>query len=95
MKDKIVKVITKVFGYGIMIALFAGGLSFFGYLAAMIIGGDKAEAICTFIYKQYFPVVFIITATLILLGLVKMYICGEQAFTAGKKKKTDKAVKEE
>ena len=86
MKDKIVKIMTTVFGYGIMICLFAGGLSFFGFLVAIIIGGDTASSICTFIYKQYFPVVFIVTSALILLGLIRMYICGEYVFTAGKKK---------
>ena len=88
MKEKILKVMTVVFGYGIMICLFAGGLSFFGYLAALIIGGETATAICTFIYKQYFPVVFIVTSAMILLGLIKMYISREHTFTANRKKKT-------
>ena len=94
MKEKIVKVMTVIFGYGIMITLFAGGLSFFGYLAALIIGGETADAICTFLYKQYFPVVFIVSGAMILLGLVKMYLCREKAFTPNRKKKTgnDEAV---
>ena len=35
------KFLKTVFGYGIMIVLFAGGLTFFGYLAALIVGGGN------------------------------------------------------
>ncbi len=38
-----------IFGYGNMISLFVGGLTFFGYVAALIIGGSMAENICVFI----------------------------------------------
>ena len=47
---KISNVLKMVFGYGIMLTLFAGGLTFFGYVAALMIGGDTAAAICTVIY---------------------------------------------
>ena len=42
---KISAALRVVFGYGIMICLFAGGLTFFGYLAALCIGGEVATAI--------------------------------------------------
>ena len=35
------KYLKTVFGYGIMIVLFAGGLTFFGYVAALIVGGGN------------------------------------------------------
>ena len=94
MKEKIVKILSTIFGYGIMITLFAGGLSFFGYMAALCIGGETATKICTFIYKQYFPIVFIVTALLILLGLIRIYISGEHTFTANMKKRTTDKVKD-
>ena len=84
---KISSVLKKIFGYGIMITLFAGGLSFFGYIAALIIGGSQATEICTFIYKKYIPVIVYITSVLVLLGLVAMYLGGEMALTADNKKK--------
>lgn len=90
MKDimkKISAVLKKIFGYGIMITLFAGGLSFFGYVAALIIGGDSAAMICEFIYKDYVPVIVYTTSILVLLGLVSMYLGGEMALTAENKKK--------
>ena len=87
MKDIISAVLKRIFGYGIMITLFAGGLTFFGYIAALIIGGNTAAAICTFIYKQFIPVVVYITSILVLLGLVAMYLNGEMALTAESKSK--------
>lgn len=92
---KISSVCKLIFGYGIMIVLFAGGLTFFGYVAALIIGGDKATAICTWIYKSFTPIMVYVTTVLILFGLLAMYIGGEKALTPGrrtikKEKKEDK-----
>ncbi len=84
---KISEVCKMIFGYGIMITLFAGGLTFFGYLAALFIGGETATAICVFIYKQIFPIIIYATTCLILFGLVAMYLGGEKALTTEKKKK--------
>ena len=41
-----------VFGYGILICLFAGGFTLFGYILALIVGGNAAGLICEFIYKK-------------------------------------------
>ena len=86
MCKKISTALRVVFGYGIMICLFAGGLTFFGYLAALIIGGETAAVICTVIYKTIVPVIIKASTILVLLGLVVMYLNGEVALTAHKKK---------
>ena len=75
------------FGYGIMISLFAGGLTFFAYLIALIIGGDTAALICEITYKQVIPVIVKISTSMILLGLVCMYLSGEKSLTPSEKKK--------
>lgn len=72
-----------------MITLLVEGLSFFGYLAAIAVGGSAAETICTFIYKQMYPILVLATNIFIVLGLIKMYICGETAFSGRKKKEKD------
>ena len=82
---KISAVLKTIFGYGIMICLFAGGLTFFGYLAALIIGGDTAAAICEFIYKTIIPYIIKTSTVMVLLGLVAMYLNGEMALTSDKK----------
>ena len=84
---KISDVLKLIFGYGIMLNLFVGGLTFLGYLAALIIGGDTAAAICTFLYKEVIPVMVYTTTCMVLLGLVSMYLAGEMALTAKKKQK--------
>ena len=82
---KISDVFKLIFGYGIMIVLFAGGLTFFGYVAALIIGGETATAMCTWIYKSFIPIIIKASTILILFGLVTMYLAGEKALTPGKK----------
>lgn len=78
---KISEVLRTVFGYGIMICVFAGGLTFFGYLIALLVGGESAQMICTFIYKSFFPVIIKASTVLVILGLIVMYLKGEVALT--------------
>jgi hypothetical protein len=84
--EKITNVLRNIFGYGIMLSLFAGGLTFFGYVAALIIGGDIAAVICEVIYKNIIPIIIKISTIMVLLGLVVMYLRGEVALTSEKKK---------
>ena len=89
MKEIMKKIADKlklIFGYSIMITLFVGGLTFFGYLAALIIGGDVATAICTVIYKNIVPVIIYASVIMVLLGLLAMYLNGEVALTSNKSK---------
>ena len=88
MKDnfkKLAEVFKLIFGYGIMIVLFAGGLTFFMYVTALIIGGETAAAMCTWIYKSFIPIIIKASTMLILFGLLTMYMAGEKALTPGKK----------
>lgn len=83
---KISDFLRHIFGWGIYIALFAGGLTFFGFVAALIIGGDTGNAISIFISKQVFPWIIRLSTIMVVLGLVIMYLGGEVALTSGKKK---------
>jgi hypothetical protein len=83
---KISAALRWVFGYSIMFCLFAGGLTFFGYMVALCVVGDTAAAICNVIYKTIVPVIIKVTSVTVLLGLVVMYLNGEVALSAGKKK---------
>lgn len=79
--EKITKILDTVYGWGIMLALFLGGMTFFGYLAAFIIGGETSTAISTFIYKSFFPVVIYAANIIVILGLVNMYLKREKSLT--------------
>lgn len=85
---KVSDVCKTIFGYGMLICLFVGGLTFFGYVAALIIGGDTAALICTVIYKKIIPVIIYASTILILFGLLAMYMAGELALTPSKRKKS-------
>ena len=84
---KFTEICKLIFGYGIMLTLFAGGLTFFAYLIALVIGGDTAALICEVTYKQVIPVIVKISTSMILLGLVCMYLSGEKSLTPSEKKK--------
>ena len=84
---KLSNVCKTIFGYGILLCLMIGGLMFFGYVLALIIGGETATAICVFLYKQVAPVMIYISTSMVLLGLISMYLAGEVALTAKKKAK--------
>ena len=83
---KISSVLKNIFGYGIMLCLFAGGFTFIGYLIALLAGGETAARICEFIYLKFIPVLVYCTTAMVLLGLIAMYLNGETALT-GKRKK--------
>ena len=83
---KIANVMKVIFGYAIMVTLFVGGLTFFGYLAALIIGGDAAALICDFIYKKIMPVMIYASTVSVLFGILTMYLAGETALMPTKRK---------
>ena len=80
------KILNIIFGWGIYICLFAGGLAFFGFLTALVMGGDSGQSLAEAIQKQYFPIVIRVASITIGLGLVCMYLGRETALSL----KTDK-----
>ncbi len=87
---KISDVLKVIFGYGVMISLFGGGLTFFGYVVALITGGDTAVKICEFMSTYITPNAILLSTVMILLGIVAMYFAGELALTPTKREKNVK-----
>lgn len=81
---KLVNILKFIFGWGILISLLVGGLTFLGYIFALIIGGDLAQSICFVIYKKIIPVLIYISIISVIIGLIKMYINGEVALSSKK-----------
>ena len=92
--EKTCKILGIIYGYGILVVLFAGGLTFFGYVVALCIGGDVATQICNFIYKEIFKAIIITGSVMVLLGVIKMYLSGEVALSIEKKRKESKQRKD-
>ena len=88
-RTKIVNTLSYIYGVGIMIALFVGAASVLGYVFAIIVGGQLANDICTYIYKTIYPILFFFSSSVVLLGLIKMYVAGEKSLSP-KKKTADK-----
>lgn len=86
MKNTIIKILTKIWAVGSFILLFSGGITFFGYLAAVIIGGETGALIISFLYEKVFSLLIYVNSVFIILGLVKMELSGEKALTASGKK---------
>lgn len=84
MKEKICNVLQFIFGWGILISLLVGGFTFLGYVFALIVGGDLAEKICSFIYNIITPILIYISTSSVLIGLIKMYLNGEIALSTKK-----------
>jgi hypothetical protein len=80
-------VLLKIFAYGIIACLFAGGLSLVGYLVALIIGGESATALCLWVFKAYLPWVIKATSIFTLIGLIGMYLSKQKALVATTEKK--------
>lgn len=83
----VIKVLDVIYGWGIFICLFGGGLTFFGFLAAFFIGGETATEICTFIYKQIFKWLIYGGNIIVLLGLVNMYLKKQKSLTISETEK--------
>ncbi len=79
---KLSDILLKIFAYGVITCLFAGGLSFVGYLVALIIGGDTATNLCAWVFKTYLPWVIKATSVFTLIGLIGMYLSKQKALTA-------------
>lgn len=73
--------LVKVFAYGITGCLFAGGLSFLGYLIGIMVGGEFAEYICEWLFNTYLFWVIKFTSGFTGIGLLGMYVCGQKALT--------------
>ena len=78
---KISNILLRIFAYGITICLFAGGATFLGYVAALVIGGESATNLCVFLHKTFLPYVIQFTSIFTGIGLVGMYLSRVKALS--------------
>lgn len=84
MRQKIEKILQKIYGITLTISFFAGLLPLVPFIVALFIGGGKGgtgEMIATWLYKQYYPWVIALASIAILIGLVSMYVGKKEAFS--------------
>ncbi len=74
-------ILLKIFSVGVLLILFAGAMTLFGYIIAMFIGGEVATEICVFIHKTFFPYVIRVTSIVVGIGLLGMYFSKTKALS--------------
>ena len=78
---KFTDALLKIFAYGIIACLCAGGLSLVGYLVGLVIGGESATALCAWVFKTYLPWVIKATSIFTGIGLIGMYMSRQKALS--------------
>lgn len=73
-KRNITKYIRLLFGIGIFVVTIMGVILFAGYIAAILVGGQFALTICTFLYNKFIPVMVYTSTTMILVGIITLYL---------------------
>ena len=93
MREKIVKVLNRIYGVMMTISFFAGILPLVPFIIAIIIGGDIGANISIFLYKQFYPWVIATGSVAIIIGLIAMYV-GKMEGLSVKKMAADKEQEE-
>ncbi|MBE6855971.1 MAG: hypothetical protein E7500_00900 [Ruminococcus sp.] len=94
---KIASVLEYIIGIALLICLFVGGLGFFGYMAAFIIGGDTAAEMCTWLKEEFYANLIKLSTYTTLASFLLIYLRGEAnwvnpiKYWGGKLKKENKA----
>ena len=73
MREKIFKILNKIYGVMMTISFFAGFLPLPPFIFAIIVGGELGENISLFLYEKYYPWVIIIGSIALVIGLIAMY----------------------
>lgn len=89
---KLSEILETIYSYGIIVCLFGSTLTVIGFVVALCIGGETATNICTFIYKNIFYYLIIASSFIVLLGLISLYLTGENKFKNPFKKKKKKEI---
>lgn len=93
MIKKISDILLTVFAVGLIICLFAGGLSLLGYVIALFIGGETATKLCIFVFDSYLPWVIKFTSVFTGIGLIGMYLTKQKALTVSSEEDKEEQVK--
>ena len=94
MRQKLYKMLKRIYGVLMTISFFAGILPLVPFLIAIGVGGELGANICIFLYKKFYPVVILLGSIAIIIGLVAMYI-GKQDSLSIRKTAAKKAVEDE
>lgn len=81
MKEKLYRILNKVYGITMFAAFFGGVIPLIPFLISIAIGGPTGEALTNFFYQKYYPVIIALASIAVVIGLIAMYVRGEQALS--------------
>jgi hypothetical protein len=90
MREKIYGILTKTYGILMMVSFFAALIPVIPFIVALCVGGPTAEAICIFLYKEYYVWVIAAASIAVVIGLVAMYIGKKEGLSVKSVGKKDK-----
>ena len=88
MRDKVYKVLNRIYGITMFVAFFGGVLPLVPFIMALFVGGTTGELISTFLYNSYYPWIIGLASVAIVIGLIAMYIGKQSALSTKNFKKT-------
>lgn len=80
MKARVISALCTVVSAGVALCLLVGLLVLAAFLAAFFLGGEAAAAICAVLSRYVLPNLYLLGTILSIIGIVKMYLCGEKRF---------------
>ena len=87
MREKIYKVLNRIYGVTMFVAFFGGVLPLIPFVIALIVGDTTGEAISTFLYNSYYPWVIALASVAVVIGLIAMYVGKQSALSTKNFKK--------
>lgn len=87
MREKIYKILNKIYGITMFVAFFGGVLPLIPFAIALIVGGTTGETISTFLYNSYYPWVIALASVSVMIGLIAMYVGKQSALSTKSFKK--------
>ncbi len=85
MRERIANVLKKLYGITMTVAFFGGVVPLVPFIVALCIGGGSeglGETIAVWLYKQYYPWVIALASISVVIGLVAMYVSGQEALSS-------------
>ena len=89
MKEKSAHILSFVFGWGILLVLFCVLCTCVGFLAALVIGGETAAALCAVLSGQVLPRLYTAAVISCFIGIGAMMLRGEKTFVLEKPQEVD------
>lgn len=80
-KEKVVDVLNTIFGIGCIIVLLVSIVSAIVFICCFFVGPDLATTVTGVIRGKVIPYTALFSAALYLIGIIKMYVNGEKAYT--------------